>query len=113
MSRCLGLGRGDSAAELGVRYALGRRRAGWPWRRAPVAQRIEHLTTDQKVGGSSPSGRARCESWKWVLTSENAVGALVVQGSIAHARSLWEPFWEPTSSSSASAIAEAARRLSP
>ena len=27
---------------------------------APVAQRIEHLTTDQKVGGSSPSGRARC-----------------------------------------------------
>ena len=26
---------------------------------APVAQRIEHLTTDQKVGGSSPSGRAR------------------------------------------------------
>lgn len=25
---------------------------------APVAQRIEHLTTDQKVGGSSPSGRA-------------------------------------------------------
>jgi hypothetical protein len=26
---------------------------------APVAQRIEHLTTDQKVGGSSPSGRAK------------------------------------------------------
>ncbi len=26
---------------------------------APVAQRIEHLTTDQEVGGSSPSGRAR------------------------------------------------------
>ena len=25
---------------------------------APVAQRIEHLTTDQKVGGSNPSGRA-------------------------------------------------------
>src|SRR5205823_14635225 len=25
---------------------------------APVAQRIEHLTTDQKVGGSSPFGRA-------------------------------------------------------
>jgi hypothetical protein len=29
-------------------------------RRAPVAQRIEHLTTDQKVGGSNPSGRALC-----------------------------------------------------
>ena len=27
-------------------------------RHAPVAQWIEHLTTDQKVGGSSPSGRA-------------------------------------------------------
>ena len=25
---------------------------------ALVAQRIEHLTTDQKVGGSSPSKRA-------------------------------------------------------
>ena len=28
-------------------------------RQALVAQRIEHLTTDQKVGGSSPSERAR------------------------------------------------------
>ena len=27
--------------------------------RAPVAQRIEHLTTDQKVWGSNPYGRAR------------------------------------------------------
>ena len=26
---------------------------------APVAQWIEHLTTDQKVGGSSPSGRTK------------------------------------------------------
>src|ERR1700730_8010070 len=26
-------------------------------RHAPVAQRIEHLTTDQKVGGSNPFGR--------------------------------------------------------
>jgi hypothetical protein len=26
--------------------------------RAPVAQRIEHLTTDQKVRGSNPFGRA-------------------------------------------------------
>ena len=26
---------------------------------APVAQRIEHLTTDQKVGGSNPFGRAQ------------------------------------------------------
>ena len=27
---------------------------------APVAQWIEHLTTDQKVRGSSPFGRALC-----------------------------------------------------
>jgi len=26
-------------------------------KQAPVAQRIEHLTTDQKVGGSNPFGR--------------------------------------------------------
>ena len=30
----------------------------WPcWSTAPVAQRIEHLTTDQKVRGSNPFGR--------------------------------------------------------
>src|ERR1700741_1751341 len=32
---------------------------------APVAQRIEHLTTDQKVGGSNPFGRARSASRAW------------------------------------------------
>ena len=31
---------------------------------APVAQRIEHLTTDQKVGGSNPSGRAVTDGWQ-------------------------------------------------
>jgi hypothetical protein len=29
--------------------------------RAPVAQRIEHLTTDQKVWGSNPYGRTTIE----------------------------------------------------
>ena len=29
---------------------------------APLAQRIEHLTTDQKVGGSNPSWRANVKS---------------------------------------------------
>ena len=37
-------------------YARCRRLSGHP---ALVAQRIEHLTTDQKVGGSSPSERAQ------------------------------------------------------
>jgi hypothetical protein len=37
------------------RYPGCRRLSGHP---ALVAQRIEHLTTDQKVGGSSPSERA-------------------------------------------------------
>ena len=35
---------------------------------APVAQRIEHLTTDQKVGGSNPSGRTnKNPSLGWVF----------------------------------------------
>ena len=33
--------------------------SGFP---AFVAQRIEHLTTDQKVGGSSPSKRTKLDS---------------------------------------------------
>ncbi len=32
-----------------------------------VAQRIEHLTTDQKVGGSSPSERAKPEKTSQLL----------------------------------------------
>src|SRR5258707_13070728 len=50
-------GRGPRELSLGVT-----RRPGWCRRLsghlALVAQRIEHLTTDQKVGGSSPSERA-------------------------------------------------------
>src|SRR5215469_9033653 len=45
---------GDAACRNG-RHARCRRLSGHP---ALVAQRIEHLTTDQKVGGSSPSERA-------------------------------------------------------
>src|ERR1700690_4130954 len=48
---------------------------------ALVAQRIEHLTTDQKVGGSSPSERAQ-------LT-----GPLPIRQGPVFA--LWEPRWEP------------------
>ena len=50
-----------SAAVVKVRAASG----GWGTvrpdlrSRAPVAQRIEHLTTDQKVRGSNPFGRTR------------------------------------------------------
>ncbi len=32
-------------------------------RHALIAQWIEHLTTDQKVGGSSPSERAEAPHW--------------------------------------------------
>src|SRR5215469_16278903 len=46
---------GDAACRNG-RHARCRRLSGHP---ALVAQRIEHLTTDQKVGGSSPSERAQ------------------------------------------------------
>ena len=46
--------------------------------RALVAQRIEHLTTDQKVGGSNPSERANRSpgdaalAWAFVLPTLNA-----------------------------------------
>ncbi|MEY3908810.1 MAG: hypothetical protein RLZZ90_717, partial [Actinomycetota bacterium] len=36
-----------------------------------VAQRIEHLTTDQKVGGSSPSKRTE-------MKKPRAIGAFIV-----------------------------------
>ena len=39
-----------------------RARVHTPNRPALVAQRIEHLTTDQKVGGSNPSERAQQEA---------------------------------------------------
>jgi hypothetical protein len=49
-----------------------------------VAQRIEHLTTDQKVGGSSPSKRTFCTNfplfmvfhWKDYLSVSFAIKAL-------------------------------------
>ena len=47
---------GTWLADEQQRYPGCRRLSGHP---ALVAQRIEHLTTDQKVGGSSPSERAR------------------------------------------------------
>ena len=47
---------GDSVGGRTLRYY--RRRSVPRDRRAPVAQRIEHLTTDQKVRGSNPFGRA-------------------------------------------------------
>src|SRR5258708_15907105 len=51
-------GRGPRELSVGVT-----RRPGWCRRLsghlALVAQRIDHLTTDQKVGGSSPSERAQ------------------------------------------------------
>jgi hypothetical protein len=40
-----------------------RLRRGWTTEEhAPVAQRIEHLTTDQKVGGSNPFGRTTIDT---------------------------------------------------
>ncbi len=49
---------------------------------APVAQRIEHLTTDQKVGGSNPSGRTA----KTPAHSMFELGFLFVLGA------RWRPF---------------------
>lgn len=51
--------RGNRAGH--VELLIVARPSGVP-RHAPVAQRIEHLTTDQKVGGSNPSGRTLVET---------------------------------------------------
>ena len=45
---------------------------------ALVAQRIEHLTTDQKVGGSSPSERARLRQRRTSPDQHLLVGASFV-----------------------------------
>ena len=52
---------------------------------APVAQRIEHLTTDQKVGGSNPSGRTT----KTPAHRMCGLGFLCVLGA------RWRPFSRP------------------
>jgi hypothetical protein len=62
---------------------------------APVAQWIEHLTTDQKVGGSSPSGRADFFGRGWPVekreTSDvsGAYPVLMSCYSSRGARNLW------------------------
>jgi hypothetical protein len=48
-----------AAADSATVAAEGRARLRYAVDRAPVAQWIEHLTSDQTVGGSNPSGRAR------------------------------------------------------
>ncbi len=45
---------------------------------APVAQRIEHLTTDQKVGGSNPSGRTSKDPGKRTV----CLGLFCVSGCV-------------------------------
>ena len=73
---------------------------------APVAQRIEHLTTDQKVGGSNPSGCAI------VLPSQRPL-SWVQPASAPDAGGLWEPLREPMGVSSTSDIRAAAARFWP
>src|SRR5207253_11018644 len=42
--------------------------------RAPVAQRIEHLPTEQRAGGSNPSGRAsHCASYPPSITNAEPI----------------------------------------
>src|SRR5262245_45102688 len=59
---------------------------------APVAQRIEHLTTDQKVRGSSPFGRASqfqslsfaAHAMSMHTAPVGLTGAAVISGDLAH-----------------------------
>ena len=64
----------DLGADVGVWLNGGRTRGRWKRRilnivSALVAQRIEHLTTDQKVGGSSPSERATYRQVRAIFSS--------------------------------------------
>src|SRR3954453_6598426 len=82
MGHCAHAASPDSMGLAGHRFG-GTRTVGYPravlvgastWRgRAPVAQRIEHLTTDQKVWGSNPYGRATC-------SRRGCRGSFAVQG---------------------------------
>ena len=56
---------------------------------APVAQRIEHLTTDQKVGGSNPSGRATVHPLK---SGPRAPSLTLIEGSHSDVS---QPFSQP------------------
>ena len=49
---------------------------------APVAQRIEHLTTDQKVGGSNPFGRTGWQTVGMSTDDRNIEG--IEPGSTDH-----------------------------
>ena len=55
----------DKIFPFGTRFGATNQAAIYLKLTAPVAQWIEHLTTDQKVGGSNPFGRAipgtRCD----------------------------------------------------
>jgi hypothetical protein len=60
---------------------------------APVAQRIEHLTTDQKVGGSNPSGRTLVETvallCRGVAARESGPFSLSRGGAVAGQPPIW------------------------
>ena len=49
--------------------------------KAPVAQRIEHLTTDQKVWGSNPYGRALGNISVYLGSSSKATLKIVAIGT--------------------------------
>ena len=66
-------------------------------RYAPVAQRIEHLTTDQKVGGSNPFWRTNAPPSAALVGS----GALSIPAPRGRAGSGRHPAWPGTASSGA------------
>src|SRR5690606_10608267 len=61
---------------------------------ALVAQRIEHLTTDQKVGGSNPSERATSDQAKHCLAAPIEPTLRPVRGAKVVRNVYGTPSWE-------------------
>ena len=67
-------------------WAIASARSRLSPRKAPVAQRIEHLTTDQKVRGSNPFGRAPGIPTSGTHTGDSFIEELPVLTSLASGR---------------------------
>ena len=77
----------DATTHFASEVVPGRTARPRAWQ-APVAQWIEHQTSNLGVGGSSPSGRA---IFKGVYAFGGALQRLGVTGGVTNCASLYEP----------------------
>src|SRR3954454_21226391 len=82
---------------------------------APLAQRIEHLTTDQKVGGSNPSWRTLVETVLASCQAESPAkgGAFLCLGAVPGPRCGWASVGERGPNLRRTAVGRRFRRREP